>query len=85
MLDVEFIYLLWSSSTNIFGMSQLGIVTMSKLLKSNQVWLGCIITGEESELLKKYCELNRRTQTDVVREFLRSLRQKVESKQSLSS
>ena len=37
------------------------------------VRLNIIIPLEESEILKRYCEGKHRSQTDVIREFIRSL------------
>lgn len=36
------------------------------------------ISLREGELLQRYCKQERRTQTDVVREFIRSLENQVE-------
>lgn len=35
------------------------------------------VTKKEKEVLQEYCEITGRTQTDVFREFIRSLQQKV--------
>ncbi|BAY46366.1 hypothetical protein SAMD00079811_39750 [Scytonema sp. HK-05] len=36
------------------------------------------ITEQEKEIVHKYCELTGRTQTDVFREFVRSLEKRLE-------
>ena len=36
------------------------------------------ITEKESELLKQFCEQEKRTQTEVVRAYIRSLSKKIE-------
>jgi len=38
------------------------------------------LTSEEKEVLVKYCELTSRTQSDVFREFLRTLQKKLSKK-----
>jgi predicted DNA-binding protein len=38
------------------------------------------LTPEEKEVLVKYCELTSRTQSDVFREFLRTLAKKMSKK-----
>jgi len=40
---------------------------------ADTVRLNVILTREESEALKLYCESKRRSQSDVLREFIRSL------------
>lgn len=42
------------------------------------------ITDEERQLLNDYCETVGRTQSDVIREFIRSLKRKTRKSQNVS-
>ena len=46
---------------------------MPKTGKRNIEHLNARIPAIEMELLRRYCEQSQRTQTDVIREFIRSL------------
>jgi hypothetical protein len=43
------------------------------------------VTAEEKELLNNYCEIEGRIQSDVLREFVRSLKQKIKKKRNTES
>lgn len=46
-------------------------------MEQNKDLVNFRVTKDEKEILQEYCTLTGRTQTDVFREFIRSLRQKV--------
>ncbi|MCL1465740.1 hypothetical protein [Argonema galeatum] len=43
--------------------------------RKNGVWINFQATGEEKQRLRYYCQQTQRSQSDVLREFIRSLPQ----------